>query len=782
MAITVTLTDSHGVDYWGYVESLGVDRSLTTDLPSQVRRSVGYSAAELTVTLSGSNPSGVEAAALDKFSPLSGKANALPVGEIVTVTVASPGVGTGTRFVGRIRSKDIAAAAGTVTIDALDPSDAIRGAVSFPDLYRSDWGHDITHPGTNSAWLVDYIAGAVGLPLSLPALLPTLGSDRYVGFSFAGGPFPTVQGDSLGAWDPFGPTSTPMPPIRPVVLGPTPSMAATDAQQITGTQRMPCMSFKRSGLEVFAADDDDVFHELIFAARGLVQATKVGDSAMVYTRVWSSDPDPTFAVYPVKVRIDWVAHPTDGTKLIPKVTAIIANSGGNPSSTIVVKDGTDVATGVKVGNFLDFAVDVNGVGTTSTVYLQFPDGAVPSGSGATVTKSFSIPADAGWTFNDFLIGFGSDTAGVLSQWCYSADALDGLTVPTATLDLGKNTIRFAPRSNVDAWPTLQEIAAAELALIGFDETGAFAFRNRDWLRGQVALPTAYTASSSIVDAKISISSDGIVNDAVVAVTEPTVGPVEIVWSSAADIVLRAGKVQLIPIVFSDPVTGLIINQLGQGATPKQATDYDGQPISGSRFDGDFDTVNGGIKVYPNINVSKIEQGTATLRASNDTGMPYMHVIVTDANASEDYPAGRPALWIYARRITVDGSRSARQSWQASIDKYGPQTYNLTSDWIQNLDDGQATANALVEDSSLPYATVSGLVIVGDPTLKLGARITVSDPVITDLQLDGWIVSIRDQISRSGGYTQEIDLRVAAAEGDWILGDATASILGSTTNL
>lgn len=118
-------------DLTGWVESLDIDRSLSTDLPEAAKVLEGFGSASATVVLSGTMACGTSVVqALN--------ANASWVARVATpVTVDLGYVGTAgpeylRQFTGQVRSLAVDPAAGTVTLSLLDKRDLLRNPVTLP--------------------------------------------------------------------------------------------------------------------------------------------------------------------------------------------------------------------------------------------------------------------------------------------------------------------------------------------------------------------------------------------------------------------------------------------------------------------------------------------------------------------------------------------------------------------------------------------------------------------------------------------------------------------------
>jgi hypothetical protein len=162
-------------DVSGAVESVTVDRSITTDLPEQAQLVSGYGAAEASVELAG-QVGGVAVSRLlspyDSSSPLAAAARVASPVDVDFGFVGDAGTEWVDGFVGRVRSVGVGASSGSVSVDALDASEAIRTPVNLPGVVaQTGSGVSKKQAHLSAQWVMDLVLRASGV-LTGPALRP----------------------------------------------------------------------------------------------------------------------------------------------------------------------------------------------------------------------------------------------------------------------------------------------------------------------------------------------------------------------------------------------------------------------------------------------------------------------------------------------------------------------------------------------------------------------------------------------------------------------------------
>jgi len=144
--ILLPLADPYGPNYSLAVESIEIDRNLTTDLPDGTRLLEGYSAAQATITLSGyvsqTDASKTIAWLLNPAESTSPfyRHDILNSEVDVTAGLYLPGQSFPTVyrvFSGLIDDYSVDPQAGTVTLTCLDFHNSVIGPVTLPSLFNS---------------------------------------------------------------------------------------------------------------------------------------------------------------------------------------------------------------------------------------------------------------------------------------------------------------------------------------------------------------------------------------------------------------------------------------------------------------------------------------------------------------------------------------------------------------------------------------------------------------------------------------------------------------------
>ena len=108
---------------------------------------------------------------------------------------------------------------------------------------------------------------------------------------------------------------------------------------------------------------------------------------------------------------------------------------------------------------------------------------------------------------------------------------------------------------------------------------------------------------------------------------------------------------------------------------------------------------------------------------------------------------------------------------ANIGSYGERSIEIDNKYIDNADYAEWMAEYLLMVYSNPYPNVSDVVIMGDPRLEVGDRITLTDSSgATGIDTDFWVTGMDWSITPL--YTQALTLAYAAENSFFILDHAT----------
>lgn len=360
-------------------------------------------------------------------------------------------------------------------------------------------------------------------------------------------------------------------------------------------------------------------------------------------------------------------------------------------------------------------------------------------------------------------------------------------VPQASIDAGLNEMTGIPlERGVDSWDLLKRVAQAEYGIVGYDEAGFPAFRNRDTLRRQ-NLTIEKTADDTKVLTELGLSEKaGSVRNRVTtqAAQRRFTGPTDstkawrTVYSleNSQDILLTPGLTILdlqmnSPWAYVDPYVAVI-------------------QYTTAQWDGfNTETVHGFVTT--NLSNGAVNTGVdcTVVPLSPLVGPDMVRVIFDNSNGTHlrlQTTDGSAAFKLRGRKYEDKDPVSLSFKRNSSILKYGEQILDLpASPYRQTYRSVQTIAISLLKDLAKPVPVVDQITAVGDCRTQLADSIQIEDegglggPVYTSLV--GLTRSL-DISDKGAKLTDQMNVRPFSAPGKWILGHPTRSVLGSTTIL
>lgn len=308
----------------------------------------------------------------------------------------------------------------------------------------------------------------------------------------------------------------------------------------------------------------------------------------------------------------------------------------------------------------------------------------------------------------------------------------------------------------EAWDLLAELAAAEQAVSQYDEAGLYRYRTRRRLveaTAQTVQRALTTADASLLDIDIDDGIDQVRNIIQAPYTPVTdTGLAGFVYTDTERRVLAAGTTLDLALSFSDPVLQLqpsmfLLSIAGYELGP-------GDPYIVATSNSDFSADGDAILVYYSQiygDVLEWQPKAAVVRLTNFS--PITAYIT--------------AIGLYGRKVTVGNAITEEKRNQDSIDRYGPQPLLLpTNQWVQSASAARGLARRVLGELKNPHPTLTGLRVVGDPRLQLSDRVTIADPAGTTIDGEYWLTAAADDVSDSGGYTQQVTARAATTVMRW----------------
>lgn len=297
----------------------------------------------------------------------------------------------------------------------------------------------------------------------------------------------------------------------------------------------------------------------------------------------------------------------------------------------------------------------------------------------------------------------------------------------------------------DPWQILQEIAAAELGVVLFDENDNLLFYNRNRMSGGAAVATLTTDSSTFANLKAAAASesvDGIAN----YVTVPAS-----------------------PLRLDPPGTQIWALADASGVPAKSSitfpTDFDAPFLAVSTITYAACTTADGL----GTNITNLVCTFAGTPASNATGLLTVlnpnafDVFLVYTTAVPGTGVGNPALTLGGQllREPATGGYTAIQTDPRSQSFYGVQTLDVSSNqWRQSAAAANDLATYLVNALKDPHPVLGGVEIVGDPRLQLTDRVRVVERDGLQLDQDFWLTGITTRFSAGDGLAQTVTLRAA----------------------
>ncbi|MEV6526894.1 hypothetical protein AB0M43_33680 [Longispora sp. NPDC051575] len=708
-----------------------IDRALAGELPDEVSFVEGTAAAALSADLTTGDPSSEATHAAWWFSrtnydgPLAGKE---PLGREIFADVGfdtAAGPQYVRRFTGRTRSLSVSARGRSARLAALDYRERFREVVQLPGVMAPA-------VGLNASWLLSYVLHAADVPPSPPAR--TDGTTR-LWMTGHGSPQPAVSGDiALTRRRTSGPYSSLENSYGtgPFYLAPALSyFDDTSSDSISGLVRYKGDRDADGHVTGFGRYRLEFWYKSPFWVHTPVQP-------MGFTLIDSGPPTGdhglpanVFVGVDTQRRLRYTRTTTDAPVVVvaDAIGPTIPGSGWHFLG-IDIDFTTDVVR---------FKVDAQPVVTVTTAAT--PNTAVYPGVNtmlayapfADLQVTTDLPTNAPW----------------LNELPFTPAAI----LDKSTLELDAVTERGAR----EAWGLIKEIAAAEQAIVSFDELGVFRYQTRGRLQlpGAGTVKRTLTAQTSITDLDgdtsvdrvrniISASYTPVVMDVVAGwmwntrdlYTVPANGRLDL-WVSPDRPLAEVRTSGLVAV--GGPMTG--------GTRVSLARNPDGtSPIDGTGFI---------------INVTYWDVGSFKFTIINNNPWP--------AYTANTYSA--PTMAVSGRGPRIDRAVSVRARDDDSVATFGPQPFDAPGNqWVQRREAADQLAAALVADLAVPHLAVTGLSIIGDPRLQLGDLVRLIDR--DGIALDGeyWLTAIRDQLD-DRGYTQTIAARRAPqilrwGEGRW----------------
>lgn len=765
------------------VDSLTVDRQLTTDMPDGTRLITGYPAASAQLTLSGlvdqtdasksiawlMNPA-------NSASPLY-RSDALGSPLTIQAGVYTPGNATPelfTVFTGSVDDYTVDPQAGTVTLVCLDDRTQLAKFPAIPagafsdDLTASKIGTGSIGQMFTSGWVLNLLAESLGYYTSPPPR-------NQCAFRMTG---------HGGAWPELGWNATASVYSPAFTDGSNNILDAADGGFTTGkfSTQVPNRVIAQyvaspiTGLPdgTIAGTVGPTGNSWFFECwvQGRTSDTIVGPNGVAVNFALSTHTAPTV--------VDLGAAATSlGSALRPYVSVFSSPSFVtiNPASLTIPNDGT----------WHYFAVAFQFTSTTAFSATWYVDGATQTNTGTVGTAVASSDTIDQATF----VAWTPSESVQVTNEPGTPPSNNGYTPSTrVAFDPSLNNLTVVPDvTGQDAWNVIQQIAQAEGAVAGFDELGVFRFTNRDTIGSQASQRTI-TPTYSLKTLQQELGNSFVRNHIQLPVNSQQVQPASTVWALSSRYGVTGGTTQTIIVSFPNPVVNM---------DAKASVMPSGGGVAGLSYYRAASHADGsGIEISNlTVTIAQLNSTTAVISIRN----PNLGVVWLLSPVAGAYPPssdGQPCLVIGGQFVapvasandatnpTTNTAVTADSQWPPAVDggaitsPRGEQLLALSGNtFIQDQAAAQSFTDDLLLDLYQPRPLWRNVQIVADPSLQLADLVTVADPVTTLLNGTALIVGVHLSVTTSD-WTQTLDLRATGMPGKWILGVVGSSEISVTT--
>ncbi|MFF4015343.1 hypothetical protein [Streptomyces sp. NPDC001843] len=707
------------------VQSWKAERAYSTDLPEAMRAFSGSASAQLEMQLGGA--SGVPAPQL--YSAWAGRytGDAVRPGQSVVHETGLLGA-TLPAFRGTVRSRSAVSGTDTVTVQALDGAERLRGPALLPRPYH---GLLYARPVASATWCVDELLRQGGIHTCPPPRAAAASTDVTA-------PFTALYASLHGGFNATHgqPETLPDPASYSWIRDGAPhEMALMPAAPGLAVSWMPRSRFVVAG-KVFMAE----LHVNTARAVGSTLELK-----LVFDRSAGA-----YGNY--ILNLDFAA----GTV---KITSATVGGSGQVITWTVPK-----LASLKGAWHLGFTVDTR-AGTTSaatpaTVYprLTAPDGeyVIPSAGYGTFLDTSSMQPPSELYRVDLKTDVAVECLQVTDQaWpdldSYTADEWEqrGRWTKAAELDDVTVPLFDVPKVSGSQWEAITEIARATMSTAEFDEQGVFHWRGPGRFQKVPAQPdVTVTALRDIAALTVSEEIDACRNhceqpyldytavritygdtstDTAVREIKPGAA-VEVAYAMAQD------ELDIGPLKIEDDASTMTGHKVRFGSAATGGTSVKGSVTVSSRRDG------------PNYVVRFVNQGPASV-----------WTVTKD---------GKPSVQILPQRRTADPTqRTYALSNADSQYYYGRQVYQApATDWVQQRQVASDLSQAMLDAGRYPVPVLGEVDVLHDPRIQLGDVVRVVDTTGAALDTLAWVVGIRTTCQAGSVPQQTLTLRGTSYNG------------------
>ncbi len=709
------------------IGTVTIDRTLTGAWPPEVSLAEGSAAAALETELVTGDPADATRHAAWWFSrtnpasPLAGKERLSRACTADIGFTTTNGVEWVRRFTGTTRAVRTSAAKRTARLQALDRRERLRKSAVLP-------GVEAFRVGLNATWLVSYVLHQCGIPPSPP---PRTDAPLRLWMPMHGGGKPFADDNTLLTRPTAG-----IYPSGPKAWRHRPGPFAPVADLSSTSEDVYDILNGRVGL-IGSRNPNDTLNDLSpMRIEQWYLGTRQFFTGPILPGLVLLDTGPNDDQPPARVNVGVDAA---GTMRVLITARGASTPVYNLAGPVIPNDGQWHFIGWHINvasRFVRFKLDTNPV-------QQVGFGAASGLTGLHVSRTV-VSAISPWAE---LQATGPNNSLV---WLNEFPFTPAATLDLSTLELDAVT-ETQPRQ---AWTLLGDIAAAEQASFGFDETGHFAYRARDRLRAATPVVKTLTAQRSITDLDTTDAIDQVANDIHIPYTTAAVDATDVwVWRLQA-------------VDGSEPAIVAANSSLDVWAAPAQPLAHvypQGQALTGDPGQFPF------AATY--ITAAQNPDGTDLVAANITAVVVYwdagaLQLRVTNSNSFPVYLAntfGAPAAGVAGRSVRVDQPVDVAARDLQSVAVYGEQPYHAPANkWVQRRPVAVTLAAGLLTDLAQAEAAISQLEIIGDPRLQLGDRVRVTDRDGLALDGDYLLTGIRETVTADGKYSMRVTARPAPA--------------------
>lgn len=386
-----------------------------------------------------------------------------------------------------------------------------------------------------------------------------------------------------------------------------------------------------------------------------------------------------------------------------------------------------------------------------------------------------------------VFGFGGSLVEAFQLTTETSPIPNNTFTPTLILDPGGSLNPLTALPDVTGqttWQVLQDIAASEAAVIGFNELGQAFFTNRETIQTAVVARTV-TSNVSLMTLATLEQQSLVATHVQIPVDQLAIQPAGTVWAASSVLQINPGTPLIFTATLSDPAVA--VKTSDSGYYPNTGA------VVGNTYWQACTTADGtGSPVIFGIAVTVVQTSSSQLQVTITNTSGQVLFLVTPAG----YPSpiggttGSPSLILGGQAIigsSAGGSVIADIQWPpigsggaTTNSQFGEVLLQISAnDWVQDLPSAQALALYYIEDLSWPKPMVRNISMMPDARLQNLDRITLIDTDISGINADVLVIGINMSLS-NGTFSQALDARFWSRPGSWILGVQGSSELSLTT--